>query len=70
MKTLEAKVEQFLLGCKSPVNRGIVVQEQVPLGELSAGGFSFLFSLYEGNKLQKLNSGFMQRTPHEAQYTC
>ena len=47
MKTLEAKVEQLLLGCKSPVNRGIVVQEQDPIGELSAGGFSFLFSLYD-----------------------
>jgi hypothetical protein len=28
IKTLEAQVGQFLLGCKYPVNRGIVVQEQ------------------------------------------
>ena len=34
--TLEAKVGQFLLGCKCPVSRGIVVQEQDPLGNLPA----------------------------------
>jgi hypothetical protein len=34
LKTLEAQVDQFLLGCKCPVSRGIVVQEQDPLGEL------------------------------------
>jgi len=28
IKTLEAQVGQFLLGCKGPVSRGIVVQEQ------------------------------------------
>jgi hypothetical protein len=28
IKTLEAQVGQFLLGCKFPVSRGIVVQEQ------------------------------------------
>ena len=28
MKTLEAKVGQFLLGCKCPMSRGIFVQEQ------------------------------------------
>jgi len=32
-KTLEAQVGQFLLGCKCPISRGIVVQEQDPLGE-------------------------------------
>jgi len=31
IKTLEAQVGQFLLGCKCPVSRGIVVQEQDPL---------------------------------------
>jgi hypothetical protein len=31
IKTLEAQVGQFLLGCKYPVSRGIVVQEQTPL---------------------------------------
>jgi len=36
IKTLEAQVGQFLLGCKWPVRRGIVVQEQDPLGELPA----------------------------------
>jgi hypothetical protein len=36
MKTMEAQVGQFLLGCKCPVSRGIVVQEQDPLGELPA----------------------------------
>ena len=39
IKTLEAQVGQFLLGCKCPVSRGIVVQEQDPLGDLSSGFF-------------------------------
>jgi hypothetical protein len=32
---LEAQVGQFLVGCKCPVSRGIVVQEQDPFGDLS-----------------------------------
>ena len=36
INTLEAQVCQFLLGCKCPVSRGIVVQEQDPLGDLPA----------------------------------
>jgi len=39
-KTLEAQVGQFLLGCKCPVSRGIVVQEQDPLGDLPAAFFT------------------------------
>ena len=39
IKTFEAQVGQFLLGCKCPVSRGIVVQEQGPLGELPAAFF-------------------------------
>jgi len=39
IKTLEAQVGQFLLGCKCPVSRGIVVQKQDPLGELPAAFF-------------------------------
>ena len=39
MKTLEAQVGQFLLGCKYPVSWGIVVQEQDPLGNLPAAFF-------------------------------
>jgi len=39
IKTLEAHVSQFLLGCKCPVSRGIVVQEQNPVGELTAAFF-------------------------------
>ena len=39
IKTLEAQVDQFLLGCKCPVSRGIVVQEQDPFGELRAEFF-------------------------------
>ena len=39
IKALEAQVGQFLLGCKCPVSRGIVVQEQDPLGDLSAAFF-------------------------------
>ena len=34
IKALEAQVGQFLLGCKCPVSRGIVVKEQDPLGDL------------------------------------
>jgi len=39
IKILEAQVDQFLLGCKCPVSRGIVVQEQDPLDELPAAFF-------------------------------
>ena len=39
IKTLEAQVGQFLLRCKCPVSRGIVVQEQDTLGDLPAAGF-------------------------------
>ena len=39
IKTLEAQVGQFLLGCMCPVSRGIVVQEQDPLGDLPAEFF-------------------------------
>ena len=39
IKTLEAQVGQFLLGCKCPVHRGIVVQEQDHLGDLPAAFF-------------------------------
>jgi len=38
IKTLEVQVGQFLLGCKCPVSRGIVVQEQDPFGDLPAAG--------------------------------
>ena len=34
IKTLEAQVGQFLLGCKCPVSRGIAVQEQASHGDL------------------------------------
>ena len=39
IKILEAQVGQFLLGYKCPVSRGIVVQEQDPLGDLPAAFF-------------------------------
>jgi len=39
IKTLEAQVGQFLLGCKCPVSRGIFVQEKDPLGDLPAAFF-------------------------------
>ena len=39
IKTMEARVGQFLLRCKYPVSRGIVVQEQDPLGDLPAAFF-------------------------------
>jgi hypothetical protein len=37
IKTLEANVGQFLLGCKCPVSQGIVLQEQNPFGDPSRG---------------------------------
>jgi len=43
IKTLEAQVGQFLLGCKCPVILGVVMQEQDPLGDLPAA-FSFKMS--------------------------
>ena len=39
IKTVEAKVGQFLLGCKCTVSRVTVVQEQDPLGDLPAPFF-------------------------------
>jgi len=39
IKILEVQIGQFLLGFKCPVSRGIVVQEQDPLGELPAAFF-------------------------------
>ena len=42
IKKMEAQVGQFLLGCKCPVSRGIVVQEQDPLGGLPAALAFFL----------------------------
>ena len=36
IKTLAAQEGKFLLGCKCPVSRGIVVQEQEPRGDLPA----------------------------------
>jgi len=39
IKTLVAQLGQFLLGCKCPVSRDIVVQEQDPLGEVAAAFF-------------------------------
>ena len=39
IKTLEAQVRQFLLGCKCPVSRSVVVREQDHLGELPAAFF-------------------------------
>jgi len=38
-KILEGQVGQFLLDCKCPVSRGIVVQEQDPLGDPPAAFF-------------------------------
>jgi len=39
IKTLEAQVGQFLLGCNCLVSWGIVAQEQDPLGDLPAAFF-------------------------------
>ena len=39
IKTLEAQVGQFLLGCKCPVSRGIFVPEQDPLVDLPVAFF-------------------------------
>ena len=39
IKTLEAQVGQFLLGCKCLVSRGIVMQEQDPFGDFPTAFF-------------------------------
>ena len=39
IKTLEAQVRHFLLGCKWPVSRGIALQEQYILDEITAAFF-------------------------------
>ena len=39
IKTLEAQVGQFLLGCKCPVSRAMVVKEQDPIGEIPVAFF-------------------------------
>ena len=39
IKTMEAQVGQFLLGCKCPVSQNIVAQEQDPVGDLPAALF-------------------------------
>jgi len=39
IKTLEAQVNQFNLGCERTVSWGIVVQEQDPFGDLPAAFF-------------------------------
>ena len=38
IKAMEAQVGQFLLSCKCPLSRDIVVQEQDPLVDLPAAG--------------------------------
>jgi hypothetical protein len=57
MKTLEAQVGKFLLGCKCSVSRGIVVQEKGTLGELTARG-DFL------SKRHSIAPAEMSNTPH------
>jgi len=44
IKTLEAQAGQFLLGFKCPVSRGIVVQEEDPLGDLAWRSFKVSFN--------------------------
>ena len=39
IKTLEAQVGQFLVGCKCLVTEGIVMEEQDPLGDLPVAFF-------------------------------
>ena len=39
ISTLEARVGQFHLGCKCPVSKGIVVQEQDNFGDFPAAFF-------------------------------
>jgi len=39
IKTLEAQVGQFILGCKCPMSQSIIVQEQDPLSDLCATFF-------------------------------
>jgi len=56
IKTLEAQVDQFLLGCKCLVTLGIVVQEQDRFGDLPA---AFFFP-----KCPSIAPAEMSNTPH------
>jgi hypothetical protein len=48
IKTIEANVVLFLLGCKCPVSRGIVVQEQDQLYNLPEAFFlQIILQLYQ-----------------------
>ena len=47
IKTFEAQVGQFLLGCKCPVSRGIVLQEQEPLGYYSEDFLQIVHQLHQ-----------------------
>ena len=52
IKTLQAQVGKFLLGCKCPASRGIVVQEQDPLGELPAAFYlQNVFQLHQQRRV-------------------
>jgi hypothetical protein len=53
IKTMEASVVQFLLGCKCPVSRGIVVQEQDQLGDLPE---AFFPSKYPSIAIAEINN--------------
>jgi len=47
IKTLEAQVGQFFLGCKCPVSWGIFVEEQDHLGDLAAFFLQNILQLYQ-----------------------
>ena len=57
IKILEAQVGQFLLGCKCPVSRGIVVQQQDPLGDFPAAWGFF------SSKCPSITPAEMSNTP-------
>ena len=63
IKTLEAKEGHFLLGCKCPVSRGIVVQEEDPLGDLSAAFFLQLHQ--QRSAILHVNSLALRKTNNE-----
>jgi hypothetical protein len=47
IKELDAQVGQFLLGCKSPVSRGTVVQEQDPVVNVRGVFFQNVVQLHQ-----------------------
>ena len=69
IKTMEAQVGQFLPGCKCPVSRSIVVQEQDALGDLPVVFFlQNVLQLYQQRWVTLRVDSFTLRPPSVCDY--